>query len=297
MTHPGPAAGPEPALSDVTTVPQARADGTLARVALEHVQLAPNQRRQINGEGIERLAGMLCRTGQLVPCIGHQPDPFQPEVVISAGPRRLLAAQASHQLAGQHGLEGLAPVHRLIVLLLDHTPSPDEIRRIQAQENQREELTLTDQQEQFRDCWAARAGLADENRVAAVCADLGISPKKAHNLRRQLTLPEAIRTRVADLPSGHQLSVTMANRLADMHAIAPELTGAVAERITTSELHDSALRDLGAFVHRTVVEDEHAYAVRIDDGALLDATEQVEHARPHLDDTGRRQAASLLGCP
>src|SRR3954468_15896308 len=297
MTHPGPAAGPEPALFDITTVPQARADGTLARVALEHLQLAPNQRRQINREGIERLAGMLCRTGQLVPCIGHRPDATQPQVVIYAGQRRLLAAQASHQLAGQDGLEGLTPVHSLIVLLLDHTPSPDEIRRIQAQENQREELTLTDQQEQFRDCWAARAGLAEEDRVAAVCADLGISAKKAHNLRRQLTLPEPIRARVAERPSGHQLSVTMANRLADMHAIAPELTGAVAGRITTSELHDSALRDLGAFVHRPVVEDEHAYAVRIDDGALLDAAEQIAHASTHLDDAGRRQTAGLLGCP
>src|SRR3954466_13419301 len=92
MTHPGPAAGPEPALFDVTTLPQARADGTLARVALDHLTLAPNppgplpraptQRRQINREGIERLAGMLCRTGQLVPCIGHQPHPSHPQVVI-----------------------------------------------------------------------------------------------------------------------------------------------------------------------------------------------------------------------
>ena len=33
----------------------------------------------------------------------------------------------------------------------------------------------------------------------------------------------------------------MANRLADMHDVAPELTEAVAERITTRELHDAAL--------------------------------------------------------
>src|SRR4051794_18184265 len=32
-----------------------------------------------------------------------------------------------------------------------------------------------------------------------------------------------------------------------------------------------ALRDLGGFVHRTLVEDPATYAVRIDDGALLDA--------------------------
>ena len=122
-----------------------------------------------------------------------------------------------------------------------------------------------------------------------MCADLGISAKRAHNLRRQLTLPDEIRTRVAERPAGEELSVTMANRLADMHAIAPQLTEAVAKRITTDDLHDKALKDLGAFVHRTVVEDEHTYAVRIDDGALLDAAEQIEHARTHL--TDRRTAA------
>ena len=88
----------------------------------------------------------------------------------------------------------------------------------------------------------------------------------------------------------------MANRLADMHAIAPQLTEAVAKRITTDDLHDKALKDMGAFVHRTVVEDEHTYAVRIDDGALLDGAEQIDHARVHLDADGQRQIAALLGC-
>ena len=171
----------------------------------------------------------------------------------------------------------------LIVLLLDHQPAPDEIRRIQAQvNNAREDLSLADQQEQLRDCWEARAGLSEPDRIAAVCADLGISPRKAHNLRRQLTLPDSIRARVAERPSGEQLSVTMANRLADMHQVAPELTDAVARRISSSDLHEKAQRDLGAFVHRTVIEDEHTYAVRIDDGAMLDAAEQIEHARAHL---------------
>ena len=210
-------------------------------------------------------------------------------MVLYAGQRRLLAAQASHQLAGSDGFEGLEPVRSLIVLLLDHAPGADEIRRIQAQENQREDLALADQQEQFRDCWAARAGLREDDRIAAVCADLGISAKKAHNLRRQLTLPDEIRERVADRPAAGQLSVTMANKLADMHTVAPELTAAVAARITTSDLHDSALRDLGAFVHRTVVEDEHAYAVRIDDGALLDA---AEHSRPRPRQPHPRRGAS-----
>ena len=184
----------------------------------------------------------------------------------------------------------------LIVLLLDHEPSADEIRRIQAQANQRESLSLVDQQEQLRDCWEARVGLPEPDRIAAVCADLGISPKRAHNLRRQLALPDPIRTRVAERPNGEQVSVTMANRLADMHEIAPQLTEAVAKRITSTDLHDKALQDLGAFVHRTVVEDEHTYAVRIDDGAMLDAAEQIEHARAHLTAHGQRQLAAILGC-
>ena len=212
------------------------------------------------------------------------------------GQRRLLAAKASHELAGTDGFEGLAPVRTLIVLLLDHEPTPDEIRRIQAQANQREELSLLDQQQQFADCWHARAGLPDDDRVLAVCADLGISPKRAHNLRRQLTLPEPIRERVAERPTGQQLSVTMANRLADMHEIAPNLTQAVAQRITSTDLHDNALRDLGAFVHRTIVEDEHTYAVRIDDGAMLDAAEQIERARAQLTATEREQLAQILAC-
>ena len=102
---------------------------------------------------------------------------------------------------------------------------------------------------------------------------------------------------MAERPAGNQLSVTLANRLADMHEIAPALTTAVATRITSPELHDGALRDLGAFVHRTLVEDEHAYAVRIDDGALLDGVEQIARARAQLTAADRRQMAGILDCP
>jgi hypothetical protein len=49
----------------------------------------------------------------------------------------------------------------------------------------------------------------------------------------------------------------MVNPLADLHDIAPRLTGAVARRITSSALHDQALRDIGAVVHRTLVNDQH----------------------------------------
>jgi hypothetical protein len=296
MQTPNPALLPCPALFDVTTVSKAPVEGRIERIELDALELAPNARREISREGIERLAGMLMRTGQLVPCIGHRPDPAQPRTVIYDGQRRLLAAEASGQLAGADGYEGLAPVQSLIVLLLDHQPGADEIRWIQAQANQRESLSLVDQQEQLRDCWEARAGLPEPDRIAAVCADLGISPKRGHNLRRQLALPDPIRTRVAERPTGEQLSVTMANRLADMHEIAPQLTEAVAKRITSSDLQDKALGDMGAFVHRTVVENEHTYAVRIDDGAMLDAAEQIEHARGQLSAEGRRQIAGILGC-
>jgi ParB-like chromosome segregation protein Spo0J len=260
------------------------------RIPLDDLELAPNARREIAPEGIERLAYMLMRAGQLVPCIGHRPSPDR--AVLYAGQRRLLAARASHTLPR----DKLEPIRSLLVILLDHEPSADEIRRIQAHENQREDLTLADQQAQFADCWAARAGLRDPGRIAAVCSDLGIGAVKAHNLRRQLSLPEPIRARIAERPTERQLSVTLANRLADMHDVAPQLTAAVAQRISTSDLHDAALRDPGAFVHRTVVEDETVYAVRIDDGALLDCHAQLAHARANLSDDGRRQAASALGC-
>ena len=49
-------------------------------------------------------------------------------------------------------------------------------------------------------------------------------------------------------------------------------------------------------MHRTVVEDEHTYAVRIDDGAMLDAAEHIAHAREHLDTQGQSQIATILGC-
>lgn len=295
MPEPNPALLPSPALFDVTSVAKAPVEGGIERVALGEIELAPNARREISQDSIHRLAGMLCRTGQLIPCIGHRPDGEGP-VLLYDGQRRYLAAQASRELVGSEEFDGLSPVRSLIVLLLGHEPSADEVRRIQAQANQREQLSIVDQQEQFRDCWHARGGMREDDRVAAVCADLGISPKRAHNLRRQLTLPDLIRTRVAERPAGEQISVTLANRLADMHELAPQLTDSVAKRITSSDLHDKALKDLGAFVHRTVVEDEHTYAVRVDDGALLDAADQVEHARPHLSDQGRGQIGAILGC-
>jgi hypothetical protein len=288
-----PALLPDPPLFDVTRLAEAGVDATVRRFAIEDLELAPNARRHI--DGLESLAMSLCRNGQLVPLIAHQSD--ERPAVIYDGQRRLLAARLSRELAGSEGYEHLQPVQSLIVLLLDHEPSPDEIRRLQAvANNSRQALSIVDQQAQFEACWLARAGLSGDDRIAAVCADLGISAKKAHNLRRQLTLPEPIRTRVAERPVANQLSATMANQLANMNEVAPELTEAVANRITSPELLEKSVKDLGAFVHRTVVEDEHTYAIRIDDGAMLDGHEQVRQARAHLTDETAKPLAGILGC-
>src|SRR4051794_41278260 len=206
---------PNPALFDVTAIAAEPIDGTLERAPLEHLELAPNKRRDIAPESIQSLAAMLARTGQLVPCIGYRPDPADPKVVLCAGQRRLLAARASHTLARSPGFDGLAPVRSLIVLLLDHEPGEDELRRIQGQENAREPLSLRDQQEQFRDRWQARAGLRESDRMAVACAHRGINPSKGHTPPPQPTLPEPIRAPVAQRPAGDQLSVRMAHRLAD----------------------------------------------------------------------------------
>ena len=114
----------------------------------------------------------------------------------------------------------------------------------------------------------------ETDRIAAVCADLGISPKKAHNLRRQLTLPEAIRARVAERPAGHQLS-GHARQPARRHAG----DRADADRGGREADHQpGAARRRAARPRRLraphLVEDEQAYAVRIDDGARLDAVER-----------------------
>ena len=285
----------EPAgrLFDVTGVQPRTFEGEIEKVPLEELELAVNPRRNVSAEGIDRLAVMLSR-GQLVPAIGRRVAPGR--VLLYAGQRRLLAAKRTHDLAGTNGFESINRVACLIVLMLDYEPTEADIRRLQAAENARETLSVTDQQAQFQDAWSDRAGLGEEERVAAVCSDLGISARKAHNLRRQLTLPDSIRARVAERPGGGQISATMANRLADMHDVSPQLTEAVAKRITTAELHDKALGDLGAFVHRTLLEDERTYAVRIDDGALLDGHEQIQRARAHLSPAGQEQLAGILGC-
>ena len=60
-----PALLPAPALFDVTAVATTGVDGTLERLALDQLELAENPRKMISPEGIEQLAGMLMRLGQL----------------------------------------------------------------------------------------------------------------------------------------------------------------------------------------------------------------------------------------
>jgi hypothetical protein len=280
-------------LFDVTTVPAGPISEDVERVELAQITLAPNPRKDISDEGIDRLAGGMMRSGQLVPAIGRRVS--DSKVIIYAGQRRFLSAGRSHELAGTPGYEGLRPVLVLRVKLLDHEPTKAEIRRIQAQENQHEGLSMRDRQEQFIDCWLEYTGLSEDERILAVCDDLGYSATLAHNLRRQMTLPEDIRARVAERPSGSELSITLANQLAEMHQIAPELTTAVAARITTSDHHHQALQSIGAFVHRTIVENDEIYAVRIDEGeAVLNAYEEIERGRAHLTPQGRSILASEL---
>ena len=61
MTAPNPALLPSPALFDVTTVAKQGPEGRIVRVELDQIELAPNARREISPEGIDRLAGMLMR--------------------------------------------------------------------------------------------------------------------------------------------------------------------------------------------------------------------------------------------
>jgi len=85
MPNPNPALLPSPALFDVTTVAQAPVEGTIERIALGDLELAPNPRKHLSHDSIHSLAALLMRTGQLIPCIGHHPTPDQPTVLLYDG--------------------------------------------------------------------------------------------------------------------------------------------------------------------------------------------------------------------
>jgi hypothetical protein len=281
-----------PGIFAVTEIAERNVDGAIERIRLADIELACNPRKDIADEGLDRLAAMLARSGQFIPAIGRRIA--DDKVLLYDGQRRFLAAQRSYDLVGTEGYEGLEPVAGLIVLLLDYAPTDADIRRIQAQVHQREDLSMPDQIAQFRECWEDRAGLPHDDRIAVVCADLGIAAKKARNLLSCLTLPEDIRGRVAERPTGLQISIGMENVLADMQQVSPQLVNGVAAMISTRDLHDKALRDIAGAVHRTVVADPSVYAVRIDDGALLDAHEQIDRAREHLGDEHKSALTTMF---
>jgi lipoate synthase len=51
---------PSPVLFDLSTRENEQLAARVERVALEHIELAANPRREISDEGIDRLAKMLC---------------------------------------------------------------------------------------------------------------------------------------------------------------------------------------------------------------------------------------------
>jgi len=121
------------------------------------------------------------------------PTPAQRRTVIYDGQRRLLAPRQAASLAGADGYEVRA-VQSLIVLLLDHEPSADEIRRIQAQANQaREPVARRPAGAAARLLGEPAPRLREPDRIVAVSprADLGISPKRAHNLASPARAPRS----------------------------------------------------------------------------------------------------------
>ena len=73
MPHPEAPVLPAPALFDVTATGSADPAGTLVRIPLDDIELAPNARRKIAQESIERLARMLMTMGQLAPASATAP--------------------------------------------------------------------------------------------------------------------------------------------------------------------------------------------------------------------------------
>jgi hypothetical protein len=274
-------------------------NATLERVPLDRIDLAPNARKRIDPAGIDHLAGLLMRSGQLVPAIGWR-NPKTDTVVLYAGQRRLLAARRTHELAGQDDYADAKPVDALRVLLFagGRPPTQAEVKRLQSMENAgREDLCLADQQDQFLDCWRERASLPEDERMRMVAEDMGVSVRAARNLAKQVTLPEEIRTRVAaKRTEPDHLSIALANTLADINSVAPQLASAVAARITSTELHDAAVSDIGSFVHKTTLDSDDLYAVRLTDGSLLVAAQELARARRHLDADQLKQVATLLKC-
>ena len=267
---------------------------TLEEIPIEQLLVVANPRKLIDQPSIWRMAGSLMRR-QLMPGLGWRKD--ERTVHLYDGQRRKLAAELSHALAGTDGYERLGAVAQLRVLLFDQEPTEAEIRQAQAQANAHEALAIPDLQAHFEQLWRDYDGLEEETRMVRVCEDLGIDPRTGHSLRRQLTLPVEIRSRVARTPADGEISIRLAGKLAEMNTVAPKLARAVADRVVTRELNNAAVNDLGSFVHLTVTEDDGVYAVRLQEGeSVMVAHTEIARARAHLDPSDRRVITGTLKC-
>ena len=140
---------------------------------------------------------------------------------------------------------------------------------------------MRDRQEQFIDCWLDHDRTRTKTtRIAAVCEELGYSATLARNLRRQMTLPEDLRVRVADRPTGPSSRSrwpTCSPTCTRSPRSSPSGRRADHQHRPPSRRR---WRASASSCTRTVVEDEELYAVRIDEGAaVLDAHER-DRTRP-----------------
>ena len=192
MTASNPPLLPDPPLFDVTRIAKKTVEGSIERFALEEIEL----RRKRSPRDLKRRNRATRRAARCEPdsssrCIGYRPDRVGP-VTVYEGQRRYLAAKRSHELAGTERYEGLKPVHSLIVLLLDHKPTAD---GDPAHPGDRQQRTRGAHASSTSKTSSPTAGWPapdwTKRTGSQPCAPTsGSAPKKAHNLRRQLTLPE-----------------------------------------------------------------------------------------------------------
>ncbi|MBJ7469706.1 MAG: ParB N-terminal domain-containing protein [Solirubrobacteraceae bacterium] len=291
------AVGPPPtAMFSPTDAAHTPAIGSLEYVALDDIVLADNPRRDIDQDDIDDLARMLLTHGQTKPCGGRRTD--DGKVRIYAGQQRKLAADRTRELVKQDAeWRGSKPISGIWVLLRDDLRSEVEWRRYQAQENAGIPLSFRDEQDMFAYFWEAAAGLPEDQRLQQTRLDCGFSAATAQNHRRQLVLPQAIRHRVARRPKGDQISIGVANQLADIYNASPPLAGTVADWITTPARNSQAATDIQAAVLAALRTSEDAYAVALHHGTSIDAAQALRDTVPELqDDKTIARAAGILGC-
>ena len=127
MSKSTPPLDPSPVLFDS---PLAKTDrstpGSNASRSRHRARRQPAPRNQRRGDRPAREDALLQRPARALHRLA--PRPRRAEGGPADGQRRYLAAKASHGLAGSEYMQGLAePIRSLIVLLLDHAPSPEEI--------------------------------------------------------------------------------------------------------------------------------------------------------------------------